>query len=289
MRLLILGGSGMLGPQLWRGLHAQHDTWVTLLRPVADFAVHNLFDEAKAIQFEDITDDTALERALGQAKPEAVINCVGLIKQRDEASDEALTLRVNAEFPHRLAKRCGEAGARLIHFSTDCIFAGTKGNYTESDPSDAADLYGQSKHQGEVADAHSVTLRTSVIGHELGTNLALLDWFLSQRFKAVNGYTKAIYSGLTTLEMARIVIDLGVDVNATDQRGNPALHDSVRKGFGSVVELLAAHGADVNARNERDEAPLTLAESVLTVPGSAGLKTKRPEIAELLRRLGAND
>ncbi|MEO1863618.1 MAG: sugar nucleotide-binding protein, partial [Verrucomicrobiia bacterium] len=151
MRLLILGGSGMLGHQLWRGLHAQHDTWVTLRRPVADFAAHNLFDEAKAIQLDDITDDTALERALGQAKPEAVINCVGLIKQRDEASDEALTLRVNAEFPHRLAKRCGEAGARLIHFSTDCIFAGTKGNYTESDPSDAADLYGQSKHQGEVA------------------------------------------------------------------------------------------------------------------------------------------
>ena len=205
MRLLILGGSGMLGHQLWRGLHAQHDTWVTLRRPVADFAVHNLFDEAKAIQFDDITDDTALERALGQAKPEAVINCVGLIKQRDEASDEALTLRVNAEFPHRLAKRCGEAGARLIHFSTDCIFAGTKGNYTESDPSDATDLYGQSKHQGEVADAHSVTLRTSVIGHELGTNLAFLDWFLSQRFQAINGYTKAIYSGFTTLEMARIV------------------------------------------------------------------------------------
>ena len=205
MRLLILGGSGMLGHQLWRGLHAQHDTWVTLRRPVADFAVHNLFDEAKAIQLDDITDDTALERALGQAKPEAVINCVGLIKQRDEASDEALTLCVNAEFPHRLAKRCGEAGARLIHFSTDCIFAGTKGNYTESDPSDAADLYGQSKHQGEVADAHSVTLRTSVIGHELGTNLALLDWFLSQRGQAISGFTKAIYSGFTTLEMARIV------------------------------------------------------------------------------------
>ena len=205
MRLLILGGSGMLGHQLWRGLHAQHDTWVTLRRPVADFAVHNVFDEAKAIQLDDITDDTALERALGQAKPKAVINCIGLIKQRDEASDEALTQRVNAEFPHRLAKRCGEADARLIHFSTDCIFAGTKGNYTQSDPSDAADLYGQSKHQGEVADAHSVTLRTSVIGHELGTNLALLDWFLSQRGQAISGFTKAIYSGFTTLEMARIV------------------------------------------------------------------------------------
>ena len=205
MRLLILGGSGMLGHQLWRVLHEQHETWVTLRRPVADFAKHNLFDEARSIQVDDITDDETLGRVLGQAKPEAFINCVGLIKQRDEASDEALTLRVNAEFPHLLAKRCGEAGARLIHFSTDCIFAGTKGNYTESDPSDAADLYGQSKHQGEVADAHSVTLRTSVIGHELGTNLALLDWFLSQRGQAISGFTKAIYSGFTTLEMARIV------------------------------------------------------------------------------------
>ena len=205
MRLLILGGSGMLGHQLWRGLHAQHDTWVTLRRPVADFTAHNLFDEAKAIQVDDITDDTALDQVLGQAKPDAVINCVGLIKQHDEASDEALAMRVNAEFPHRLAKRCGETGARLIHFSTDCVFAGTRGNYTEDDPADATDLYGQSKHRGEVTGPQCVTLRTSVIGHELGTNLALLDWFISQRSQTVNGFKKAIYSGFTTLEMARII------------------------------------------------------------------------------------
>ena len=205
MRLLILGGSGMLGHQLWRGLHAQHDTWVTLRRPVADFTAHNLFDEAKAIQVDDITDDTALGQVLGQAKPDAVINCVGLIKQHDEASDEALAMRVNAEFPHRLAKRCGETGARLIHFSTDCVFAGTRGNYTEDDPADATDLYGQSKHRGEVTGPQCVTLRTSVIGHELGTNLALLDWFISQHGQTVNGFKKAIYSGFTTLEMARII------------------------------------------------------------------------------------
>ena len=205
MRLLILGGSGMLGHQLWRGLHEQHETWVTLRRPVADFAEHNLFDEAKAIQVDDITDDEALGRVLAQTKPEAVINCVGLIKQRDEASDEALTRRVNAEFPHHLAKRCGETGARLIHFSTDCVFAGTKGNYTETDRPDATDLYGQSKHQGEVADAHCVTLRISVIGHELGTDLALLDWFLSQHGQTVSGFSQAIYSGFTTLEMTRII------------------------------------------------------------------------------------
>jgi dTDP-4-dehydrorhamnose reductase len=205
LRLLILGGSGMLGHQLWRGLHEQHETWVTLRRPVADFAEHNLFDKAKAIQVDDITDDEALGRVLAQTKPEAVINCVGLIKQRDEASDEALTRRVNAEFPHHLAKRCGETGARLIHFSTDCVFAGTKGNYTETDRPDATDLYGQSKHQGEVADAHCVTLRISVIGHELGTDLALLDWFLSQHGQTVSGFSQAIYSGFTTLEMTRII------------------------------------------------------------------------------------
>jgi dTDP-4-dehydrorhamnose reductase len=205
LRLLILGGSGMLGHQLWRGLHEQHETWVTLRRPVADFAEHNLFDEAKAIQVDNITDDEALGRVLAQTKPEAVINCVGLIKQRDEASDEALTRRVNAEFPHHLAKRCGETGARLIHFSTDCVFAGTKGNYTETDRPDATDLYGQSKHQGEVADAHCVTLRISVIGHELGTDLALLDWFLSQHGQTVSGFSQAIYSGFTTLEMTRII------------------------------------------------------------------------------------
>ena len=205
MRLLILGGSGMLGHQLWRSLHAQHDIWVTLRRPAADFAPYHLFDEAKSIQVDDITDDATLGQALAQAKPDAVINCVGLIKQRDEASDEALAVRVNAEFPHRLAKRCDETGARLIHFSTDCVFAGTRGNYTEDDPADATDLYGQSKHRGEVTGPQCVSLRTSVIGHELGTNLALLDWFISQRSQTINGFKKAIYSGFTTLEMARIV------------------------------------------------------------------------------------
>ena len=99
MRLLILGGSGMLGHQLWRSLHERHEVWVTLRRPVTDFAQHQLFDPGKSIQVNDITDDAALGQALGQAQPEAVINCVGLIKQHNEANDDTLMRRMNAEFP----------------------------------------------------------------------------------------------------------------------------------------------------------------------------------------------
>ena len=205
MRLLILGGSGMLGHELWRSLSTQHEVWVTLRRPIAEFSAYQLFTSAKSIQVHDITGDKTVGQSLVQVKPDAVINCVGLIKQHDSASDEGLMRRVNADFPHRLAKRCAEFGARLIHFSTDCVFAGTKGNYTEDDPADATDLYGQTKHHGEVAEPHCITLRSSVIGPEISSSLALLNWFIRQRGETIRGVTRAIYSGFTTIEMARIV------------------------------------------------------------------------------------
>jgi dTDP-4-dehydrorhamnose reductase len=205
LRLLILGGSGMLGHQLWRSLCTRHEVWVTLRLPVAEFSAHQLFTPAKSIQVHDITDDKTVGQALGQVKPDAVINCVGLIKQHDSASDDGLMRCVNADFPHRLAKRCAEFGVRLIHFSTDCVFAGIKGKYTEDDLADATDLYGQTKHQGEVTEPHCMTLRSSVIGPEISSSLALLNWFLSQRGETIRGFTRAIYSGFTTIEMARIV------------------------------------------------------------------------------------
>ena len=195
----------MLGHQLWRSLHERHEIWVTLRRKVSDFSQYQLFDTEKSIQVDDITNDTTLGQALDQAQPEAVINCVGLIKQHHKATDEALMRRVNAEFPHCLAKHCASLGIRLIHFSTDCVFAGTKGHYTSEDLADATDEYGQTKYQGEVTDAHCVTIRTSVIGHEIDSQLALLNWFFSQQGQAIRGFTRAIYTGFTTLEMARIV------------------------------------------------------------------------------------
>ena len=195
----------MLGHQLWRSLQANHDVWITLRRPVTDFTSKRLFDPSKSIQVKDITDNNTIEQTLNQAQPEAVINCVGVIKQLDEAQNEIKCRKVNAEFPHQLAKKCKQLSSRLIHFSTDCVFNGTKGNYSEDDPPDAADLYGKTKQQGEVKESHCVTIRSSVIGHEIDSSLSLLGWFLSQKGKTIRGFTRAIYTGFTTIEMANIV------------------------------------------------------------------------------------
>jgi dTDP-4-dehydrorhamnose reductase len=113
---------------------------------------------------------------------------------------------INALLPHRLARLCAVAGARLIHMSTDCVFDGQQGRYTESDVSNAQDLYGRSKFLGEVDYPHAVTLRTSIIGHELGSNHGLVDWFLSQQ-QGVRGFTRAVFSGLPTVELARVMRD----------------------------------------------------------------------------------
>ena len=137
-------------------------------------------------------------------RPEAVVNAVGIIKQRRDADEAILSIEVNALLPHRLALLCRRAGARLIQLSTDCVFSGERGRYREDDLSDARDLYGLSKRLGEVTGPGCLTLRTSIIGPELSRKTGLLEWFLAQR-GTVNGYTRAIFSGFTTLEMARIL------------------------------------------------------------------------------------
>lgn len=139
-----------------------------------------------------------------QIRPDTVINCIGVIKQIDKSNDPIVALPLNSILPHRLARLCQAAGARFVHISTDCVFDGKRGGYQESDFPDAADLYGRSKLLGEVDYPNAVTLRTSIIGHELSGNHSLLDWFLSQE-GSVKGFTKAIFSGLTTVELARVI------------------------------------------------------------------------------------
>jgi dTDP-4-dehydrorhamnose reductase len=145
--------------------------------------------------------------AFAQVKPDVVINCIGLVKQLAVANDPLYALPINALLPHRLARLSDMIGAKLIHISTDCVFSGTRGAYSENDFADANDLYGRSKYLGEVINfPHVITLRTSIIGHELSSHHGLVNWFLAQQ-GTVNGYTKAIFSGVPTVELARVIAE----------------------------------------------------------------------------------
>ncbi len=155
----------------------------------------------------DVENHDALVKVFSQARPDVVINCIGLIKQLADTDDPLQAIPINSLLPHRLARLCGLAGARLVHISTDCVFSGARGRYLEADFPDAADLYGRSKLLGEVDYPHAITLRTSMIGHELSSNRSLIGWFLNQQ-SSVKGFTRAIFSGLPTVELSRLIRDV---------------------------------------------------------------------------------
>ncbi|WP_419737151.1 dTDP-4-dehydrorhamnose reductase family protein [Pseudomonas sp. COR18] len=208
MKVLVLGVTGMLGHAVFRvfGGDAQHEVWGTM-RNASALRHFPENDHARLLTGVDVLDQDALLAALSKVRPDVIINCVGLIKQLADAQDPLTALPINAMLPHRLARFCELMGARLIHVSTDCVFSGRKGAYLEADVSDAEDLYGKSKYIGELHELpHAITLRTSIIGHELGSNYALIDWFLSQE-GSVKGFSRAIFSGLPTVELARVMKD----------------------------------------------------------------------------------
>jgi len=201
MRVLILGGDGMLGRQLRRILAGRHEVQATVRRETSA--------EPGLRPGIDVRDFARLRDLVAELLPEAVVNAVGVVKQREEAADAEISIETNALFPHRLARLCSSVGARLVHFSTDCVFSGRAGGYRESDLADPPDLYGRSKLLGEVGAPH-LTLRSSIIGLEEGRRQGLVEWFLASR-GIVSGYRRAIYSGLTTAEMARLVDRLLVE------------------------------------------------------------------------------
>lgn len=204
MRILILGGDGMLGHQLLRKWQGRHEVRVSLRRDPEAYARFGLFKPENSYYGVDVGRTEELIEVMADFHPQAVINAVGIVKQQSASKESIPSIDINALFPHRLAMLCKALGARLVHMSTDCVFAGRKGNYHESDASDAEDLYGKSKFLGEVQEAHCVCLRTSIIGTELTRKKSLLEWFLAQT-GTVQGYRKAIFSGFTTLEMASII------------------------------------------------------------------------------------
>ena len=204
MRVLVLGGDGMLGHELFLYLRTRHEARVTLRQPLAAYSAIGLFSAANAFAGVDVRASERLERVLAEFRPEAVVNAVGVVKQRPESEDAIVSIEVNALLPHRLAVSCRKAGARLIHLSTDCVFSGEKGGYSETDGPDPIDVYGRSKLLGEVSGEGALTLRTSMIGRGLYRKTSLVDWFLAQHGR-VQGYRNAIFSGLTTRELSRVV------------------------------------------------------------------------------------
>ncbi|MEH0822320.1 MULTISPECIES: dTDP-4-dehydrorhamnose reductase family protein [unclassified Micromonospora] len=204
-RVLVLGVTGMLGHTLLREFDREHAIDVRGTCRSTDLA--GLLPPVLAARVEtgiDARDVDHVGSLIRRLRPEVVVNCVGVVKQRPEVQDAVGTIQLNALFPHLLARHCALVGARLVHVSTDCVFSGDRGDYVETDLPDPPDLYGRSKLLGEVTGPHALTLRTSIIGHELTSNRSLVDWFLGQT-GSVRGYTKAVYSGLTTLELARVL------------------------------------------------------------------------------------
>jgi dTDP-4-dehydrorhamnose reductase len=205
MRVLVLGGEGMLGHQACRRLGPRFELWATYRNDPAKWMTYGNVPPERALGGVDAMAFEAVESALEQARPDAVINCIGIVKQRDEAQMAVPSIAVNSLFPHELADRCASMGARLLHISTDCVFSGRRGSYTEDDLPDPPDLYGRSKLLGEVDRSGCLTIRTSIIGWEVMGNASLLEWFASQRGQTIKGFRRVIYTGLSTIALADIM------------------------------------------------------------------------------------
>jgi dTDP-4-dehydrorhamnose reductase len=200
VRVLILGGGGMLGHRVWQACRERFDAWTTVrTRPAPQ-----PFATDRVLEGFDATDLERVEPLIVDLEPQVVINCIGVVKQLAAAHDPIASVTLNALFPHVVASACSRSGARLVHISTDCVFSGRQGSYAESDIPDPVDLYGRSKLLGEVDPPH-LTLRTSIVGRELAGAHGLLEWFLANRGGRVHGFARAVFSGVTTIELARVI------------------------------------------------------------------------------------
>lgn len=206
IRVLILGGDGMLGHQLWKHFRflPKFDTRVTLRGSFSQYQHLQLFNQAQTFVGIDVRQFERLVEIFTDFRPQVVVNAIGIVKQRAVAKDAIVSIEVNALLPHRLALLCDAFQARLIHPSTDCVFSGKKGMYSENDEPDATDLYGRTKLLGEVHQQNALTLRTSIVGLELDRKTSLIEWFLNAK-TTVKGFRNAMYNGVTTVELAHLI------------------------------------------------------------------------------------
>lgn len=206
-KILIIGASGLIGNSLFKYFLTKKNIFVfgTIRSPKTPGFQSN-FDKNKLFTGVDLLKKNDLEKIFEKISPDVVINCVGITNKSREIEDYRTVISLNSLLPHYLSTLSFKYKARLIQMSTDCVFSGSKGNYVEDDFPDAPHLYGRSKFLGEINYLNSVTLRTSTIGHEINSSRGLVDWFLSQK-GSVDGYKKAIFSGLTTIEIGRVIFE----------------------------------------------------------------------------------
>jgi dTDP-4-dehydrorhamnose reductase len=195
----------MLGHRLLVDLACRHQVSGAIRGPVQRWRDHPALRGCRLVSGLEAAAPDSVLPLLDRERPEVALNCVGIVKQIEEAKDPIPSIAINALWPHRLAAACRERGIRLVHFSTDCVFSGERGPYAEHDFADARDLYGRTKLLGEVSQPGCLTLRSSIIGHELRGGSGLLEWFLCRRGGSASGFSGALYTGLTTNEMAQIV------------------------------------------------------------------------------------
>lgn len=198
MKIIVFGAGGMLGHAFYSELKKHHQVWGT---------VRNEKWHPDLLEGFETKNLDKIENLISEIKPDFAINCIGIIKQLKASKDKIISLEVNSLWPHRLAEICERHNSKMIHFSTDCVFSGSKGRYLESDLTDARDTYGLTKLMGEVDYPHTLTLRTSIIGHELNSQVSLIDWFMSQKNEC-KGFTHAIYTGFPTIVVARFLNDV---------------------------------------------------------------------------------
>ena len=245
MKILILGSTGMLGHKLMQVLSKQFPVTGTVRGNASDLGNHPVFTGMNITGNVRADDPISVQNAIEYSKPDVVINCIGIVKQIPAAKDPLQSIAINALFPHQLAQICRQKNIRFIHMSTDCVFSGHKGCYTENDPSDAEDLYGKTKYLGEVDYHGCLTIRTSIIGRELDTTQGLIEWFLSQEGKTVCGYKKAVFSGLTTLALSEIIAEIiinhprlsGVNQVASKPISKYDLLNIVKKTYGMTISI----------------------------------------------------
>ncbi len=209
-RVLVLGATGMLGHKLWQVFSTRLDTHVTVRASAEAVRRMELLDPARTVADVSAERFDTVERAVAGVRPDVVVNCIGIVKQLRAAHDPIASISINSLFAHRVARLCAAEGARLIQISTDCVFSGRTGGYSERDIPDPVDLYGRSKLLGEVPDAGCLTVRTSIIGRELSGASGLLEWFLTQE-RVVRGFRRAIFSGLTTEALAGVLASIVCD------------------------------------------------------------------------------